>query len=280
MPIKKAVSKYPLENFEAGAMLRELAVPLATVARLIGIPIGTVKSKATYQGWRKDLQHKAEAKRLQRYTLGGSGAVPVPTGCRCSAGAARFLRLQRCKIALVSPADFKTIVGIIDGQEDHKSLILKELGLWDLESSGVDVEANADLLQGKVSATISATSVTTSITATSDDPIKVARDHAEKAGRNALRVASESPPPIKTWRDLEIASKLAGVATDQGVKAQPLINIKLLNDPADFGKPVDQHTVSKVADEKTQAVEVEVVTDSGDAASQAMADDDSDAAAE
>jgi len=264
--------KYPPENLEAGAKLREMGLPMPTVARLIGVPLNTCKAIASKTGWRKDAEHKAEAERLKAYRL-GSGAVPIATGNRCASGAARFLRVAGEKLALVSPDDFRTIAKIFDGEEEHKSLILKELGLWELESSGEEVEANADLLQSAAVATVSATDVTPSKSTSSEDPKKQARSHAEKAGRNALRVASEAPPPIKTWRDLEIAAKLAGVATDQGTKDQPLINIAMLNDPSKFGNPASQKPVRTAKDKTLQAPETQRVTEKETKACEANAID-------
>ena len=252
-------SKYPIENIEAGALLRELALPMPTVARLIGVPLNTCKAIASKAGWRKDAEHKAEAKRLQAYRL-GSGAIPVARGNRCLLGASRFLRLEGEGIALVSPDDHKRIVKVFEGDEPHKSLILKELGWWDLRSSGEDVEAEVDSLQRAILTNVSATDITPSKSTTSDDPKKIAREHAEQAGRNALRFASEAPPPIKTWRDLEIAAKLAGVATSEGVKDQPLINIAMLNDPTRFGKPLSQKPVRQADDETLQDVEAQELT--------------------
>lgn len=253
-PFKQGDSKYPPENIAAGAKLRELALPMPTVARLVGVPLNTLKAIASKAGWRKDSEHKAEAERLKAYRL-GSGAVPIATGNRCLLGAGRFLHVAGEKFALVQPDDFKTIAKVFDGQEDHKSLILKELGLWDLESSGEAFEAEVDSLQRQILSGVVATAVTASKPTSSEDPKKLARRNAETAGRNALRVASEAPPPIKTWRDLEIAAKLAGVATDQGVKDQPLINIGLLNDPTKIGKPLNQKTVRQGKAEKAQVLD-------------------------
>lgn len=249
-----------------------MGLPMPTVARLIGVPLNTCKAIASKTGWRKDAEHKAEAERLKQYRL-GSGAVPVATGNRCAAGAARFLRVAGEPVALVAPDDMKTIAGVFDGDEEHKSLILKELGLWEIVSSGEEVEANADSLQSAIVATISATDVTPSKSTSSEDPKQLARNHAEKAGRNALRVASEAPPPIKTWRDLEIAAKLAGVATEQGTKDQPLINIAMLNDPGKFGNPLSQKPVRAEKGETLQEPETQRVTEKATKACEANAHD-------
>ncbi len=234
-----------------------MGTPFNTTASLVGIPRNTLKAQAHREGWPKDADHLETAERLKAGPALPCGAVPVATDGPGLA-AAGILRSQNVAIAMVAPEVYRDLMERSAGERVCNPLILKELGVEDRESSGEElaetVGCERERIMRQVYVATPAAPTAASIAA---DPKSAARKHAENAGRAALKLAAKSPPPIKTWRDLEIAAKLAGVAGTEGTKDQPLINISLLNDPAAFAKPVRQTSVRQADEDSLELVEAE-----------------------
>lgn len=249
-------SRHARDRYNAARDLRELGLAFPAIAPLVGIPAGTLKPLASREGWTGEESREELLQACNPLRLPG-GSVPVPRS-RLGLGAARLLVERGETVALLDLKDWRTVERVLQGPEDNKALVLKDMGLADLRSSGEEIEAAVDCERNAILAGIASDVASPSISSGSEQPATTgkatARRHAEDAGRAALKAAAKAPPPIKTWRDLEIAARLAGVATAEGTKDQPLINIALLNNPGEFAKVASRKTVGASTVEEAGAL--------------------------